>query len=200
VRREVNGVGRLARGLAAFAAQSSCRVRALEPPWRGDSQRSASTPPLSPSRRRPYAASCQVRDEGPVGVGARGSAPRPRFPLTRYGGPRTRRGGPYAHRSMFAAVGSHSDGPRVAKNFKNRMGSLAAKNSPTDAVTTADISLTVRAYDHAGLGSPPPKHFGYRARRRCSPTRRCSFPPPRKYRPVAVPRARLAPERPRAAS
>jgi len=36
---------------------------------------------------------------------------------------------------------------------------LAAKNSPTDAVTTADISLTVRAYDHAGLGSPPPKHI-----------------------------------------
>ena len=48
----------------------------------------------------------------------------------------------------------------VAKNFKNRLGSLAAKNSPTDAVTTADISLTVRAYDHAGLGSPPPKHLG----------------------------------------
>ena len=47
----------------------------------------------------------------------------------------------------------------MAKNFKNRMGSLAAKNSPTDAVTTADISLTVRAYDHAGLGSPPPKHI-----------------------------------------
>jgi len=79
---------------------------------------------------------------------------------TRYGGPRMRRGGPYAHRSMFATVESHSDGPRVAKNFKNRMGSSAAKNSPTDAVTTADISLTVRAHDHAGLGSPPPKHLG----------------------------------------
>ena len=75
-------------------------------------------------------------------------------------GSRMRRGGPYAHRSMFATVESHSDGPRVAKNFKNRMGSSAAKNSPTDAVTTADISLTVRAHDHAGLGSPPPKHLG----------------------------------------
>jgi len=39
----------------------------------------------------------------------------------------------------------------MPKNFKNRVESLAAKNSPTDAVTTADISLTVRAYDHAGL-------------------------------------------------
>jgi hypothetical protein len=38
--------------------------------------------------------------------------------------------------------------------------SLAAKNSPTDAVTTADVSLTVRAYDHTGLGSPPPEHLG----------------------------------------
>jgi hypothetical protein len=37
---------------------------------------------------------------------------------------------------------------------------LAAKNSPTDAVTTTDVSLTVRAYDHAGLGSPPPEHLG----------------------------------------
>jgi hypothetical protein len=64
------------------------------------------------------------------------------------------------HQSMFATDGSHPGWPRGAKNFKNRVGSLAAKNSPTDAVTTADISLTVRAYDHAGLGSPPPKHLG----------------------------------------
>jgi hypothetical protein len=48
----------------------------------------------------------------------------------------------------------------VPKNFRNRVGSLAAGNSPTNAVTTTDISLTVRAYDHAGLGSPPPKHLG----------------------------------------
>jgi hypothetical protein len=40
----------------------------------------------------------------------------------------------------------------VAKNFKNRVGSLAAKDSPTDAVTTADISLTVRAYDQPEFG------------------------------------------------
>jgi hypothetical protein len=60
-----------------------------------------------------------------------------------------------------ATHGSHPDGPRVPKNFKNRVGSLAAENSPTDAVITADISLTVRAYDHASLGSPrPPKHLG----------------------------------------
>ena len=57
---------------------------------------------------------------------------------------------------MFATDGSHADGPRGGKIFKNRVGSLAAKNS---AVTTADISLTVRAYDRASLGSPPPKHL-----------------------------------------
>ena len=61
------------------------------------------------------------------------------------------------------------------KISKIGVGSLAAKNSPTDAVTTADISLTVRAYDHAGLGSPPPKHLGYGAASECPP-RRCSFP------------------------
>ena len=61
------------------------------------------------------------------------------------------------------------------KISKNRVGSSAAKNSLTDAVTTADISLTVRAYDHAGLGSPPPSTSGYRAASECPP-RRCSFP------------------------
>ena len=33
-------------------------------------------------------------------------------------------GDPYMHRSMFAADGSHPDGPRVSKNFKNRGGEL----------------------------------------------------------------------------
>ena len=48
---------------------------------------------------------------------------------------------------------------------------MAAKNSPTDAVTTADISLTVRAYDHVGLGSPPPNISGYRAASDCDKVR-----------------------------
>ena len=61
-------------------------------------------------------------------------------------------GDPYAHRSMLPPMGPIRMARGVAKNFKNRLGSLAAKNSPTDAVTTADISLTVRAYDHAGTG------------------------------------------------
>jgi hypothetical protein len=39
-------------------------------------------------------------------------------------------------------------------------GAWPRGKSPTDAVITADISLTVRAYDHAGLGSPPPKRLG----------------------------------------
>ena len=33
----------------------------------------------------------------------------------RYGGPRMRRGGPHAHRSMFATDGSHADGRRAPK-------------------------------------------------------------------------------------
>jgi hypothetical protein len=51
---------------------------------------------------------------------------RPRFLPRRYGGPKIRRGGPNAHRSMFAFAsdGSYADGRRGAKNFKNRAGSL----------------------------------------------------------------------------
>src|SRR6516162_3481260 len=48
----------------------------------------------------------------------------------------------------------------VPKNFRNRVGTLRRRKYPDQAVTTTDISLTVRAYDHAGLGSPPPKHLG----------------------------------------
>src|SRR6516164_5608690 len=65
-----------------------------------------------------------------------------------------------------------------AKNFKKSAGSLAAGNSPTNAVTTTDISVTVRVYDHAGLGSPPPKHLGVQSGVGISShqIRRCSFP------------------------
>ena len=48
----------------------------------------------------------------------------------------------------------------VPKNFRNRVGTLRRRKYPDQAVTTTDISLTVRAYDHAGLGSPPPKLLG----------------------------------------
>ena len=82
--------------------------------------------------------------------------------------------------------------PEGWQKFQKSRGSLAEKNSATDAATTADISLTVRAYDHAGLGSPPPKHFGVQSGVGISPhqTRRCSFPATpfplsRRFRPQA---------------
>jgi len=79
---------------------------------------------LSPCRRaqsrQSCAASCKVSGGEPVGRGS-GYRPRPRFLPTRYGGPRMRRGGPYAHRSMFATDGSHPDGRGRRKNFKNRL-------------------------------------------------------------------------------
>ena len=89
---------------------------------------------------------------------------------------------------MFAAMGPHPMARGVPKNFRNRVGSLAAGNSPTNAVTTTDISLTVGGYDHAGLGSPPStKPQACRAASECPP-RRCSFPrfPGRIARPADV--------------
>ena len=63
---------------------------------------------------------------------------RPWFPPTRHGGPRMRRGGPYAHRSMFAANGSHPDGRGAPKISRNGLAVLqcaiaAQRNCPNNA-------------------------------------------------------------------
>src|SRR5215472_8680168 len=42
-------------------------------------------------------------------------------------------------------------------------------SSPTDAASTADVSLTVRAYDHACLGPSPPSIQGTERRRNALP-------------------------------
>jgi len=105
--------------------------------FRGDPSEGPSYLPCGPTPKRP--AKSSRRREG-RGASAQGSASRlrsgrrtgqrdrvahdsyrPRFPPIRYDGPRTRRGEPYEHRSMFATDGSHPDGPRGAENFKNRL-------------------------------------------------------------------------------
>jgi len=84
------------------------------------------------------------------------AARRPGFPPPGM----VRRGDPTRTGRCLPPAGPIRMAQGVPKNFRNRVGSLAAGNSPTNAVTTTDISLTVRVYDHAGLGSPPPKHLG----------------------------------------
>ena len=78
-------------------------------------------------------------------------------------GPECAAGGSRRTHRGLPQVGPIRMADGAPKNSKNRWGACAAGNSPTDAVTTADISLTVRAYDHAGLGSPPPEHLGVRS-------------------------------------
>ena len=78
-------------------------------------------------------------------------------------GPECAAGGSRRTHRCLPQVGPIRMADGAPKNSKNRWGACAAGNSPTDAVTTADISLTVRAYDHAGLGSPPPEHLGVRS-------------------------------------
>jgi len=82
----------------------------------------------------------------------------------------------FAHRSMFAFAtdGSLRMAVGVPKISKIRRGAWSAGNSPTNAVTSTDILLTVCAYYHAGLGSPPStKPRVCRAASECPP-RRCS--------------------------
>jgi len=170
--------------------------RAPRAPW----------PSALPTRARACEPRSRPEPRSPVtsrsGAGWCASVTGPgRFLPSRYGGSRMRRGGPYAHRSMLAPMGPIRMARGVPKNSRNRLGSLAARNSPTDAVITADISLTVRAYDHASLGSPPPKHLGVESGVGISShqIRRCSFPatPFRRSRRFRA-QARLPPRKPKA--